>query len=136
MTRLGCSSAILKNKAEVLTLKVRPVAGGDEVPVAIAQDLLRRNRVYPIELAGRRFLVITSRQGANRVYALGSASVAFQSAAVDEGVVLDGDAGRWRVTESGLVAPGDTPVTLPRVTAQRAFWFGWRAQYPRTLLIR
>ena len=134
--QVSLTDRTLKNKAEVLTLKVRPVAGGDEVPVAIAQDLLRRNRVYPIELAGRRFLVITSRQGANRVYALGSASVAFQSAAVDEGVVLDGDAGRWRVTESGLVAPGDTPVTLPRVTAQRAFWFGWRAQYPRTLLIR
>lgn len=134
--QVSLTDRTLKNKAEVLTLKVRPVAGGGEVPVAIAQDLLRRNRVYLVEVAGRRLVVVTSRQGANRVYALGSSSAAFQSTVVDEGVVLDGEGRRWRVTESALVAPGDAAVTLPRVTAQRAFWFGWRAQYPQTLLVK
>ncbi len=134
--QVSLTDRTLKNKAEVLTLKLRPVAGGDEVPVAIAQDLLKRNRVYLTEVAGRRLVVVTSRQGANRVFALGSSSVAFQMTASDEGVVLDGEGGRWRVTESGLVAAGGPAVTLPRVTAQRAFWFGWRAQYPQTLLLK
>ncbi len=126
----------LKNKAEVLTLKVRPVAGGTEVPVAISQELLKRQRVYPLEVAGRRFVVTTSRQGANRVYALGSSSVAFQSATGDGEAVLDGDGKTWRITESGLVSPDDDLVQLPRVSAQRGFWFGWRAQYPQTLLLK
>jgi hypothetical protein len=38
------------------------------------------------------------------------------------------------VTEDGLVGPDGT--TLPRTSAQRAFWFGWRAQYPETVLVQ
>ena len=38
------------------------------------------------------------------------------------------------VAEEGLVGPDGT--TLPRASAQRAFWFGWRAQYPETLLVQ
>lgn len=126
----------LKNKAEVLTFRVRPV-GGTPQPVAIAQDLLRRTRVYPVEVAGRRFVVLTSRRGSNRVYALGSGSTAFQSSPAPDEVVLDGDGRRWRITEEALVPPEGTGQTaLPRVAAQRAFWFGWRAQYPDTLLVK
>ena len=46
-------------------------------------------------------------------------------------VTLLEDAG---VAEEGLVGPDGT--TLPRASAQRAFWFGWRAQYPETLLVQ
>lgn len=127
----------LKNKAEILTFRVRPVAGGVAQPVAIAQDLLRRTRVYPLEVDGRRFLVITSPRGSNRVYALGSATVAFQSSPASDEVVVDGDGRRWRITEEALVPPDGTGLgSLPRVAAQRAFWFGWRAQYPETLLLK
>jgi len=38
------------------------------------------------------------------------------------------------VTEDGLVGPDGT--TLPRTSAQHAFWFGWRAQYPETVLVQ
>jgi hypothetical protein len=124
----------LKNKAEVLTLKVRPAAGGEAIPVAIAQARLRRQRVYPLDVAGRRFLVVTSRQGANRVYALGTDDLAFQTARPDDLTVIDGTGRRWRLTEEALVSD-DGQQSLPRFTAQRAFWFGWRAQYPNTLLV-
>ena len=90
--------------------------------------------MYPFEAAGRRFLIVTSRRGANRVFALGSSDVAFQAATTASDVVRDGDGRDWRVTEDGLVGPDGT--TLPRTSAQRAFWFGWRAQYPETLLVR
>jgi len=125
----------LKNKAEVLTLRVRPSAGGEAVPVAIDERLLRRQPVYPLDIAGRRFVIVTSRGGANRVYALGSSDAAFQTSRPDDQTVIDGQGRRWRVTEDALVRSDDEAVRLPRVPAQRAFWFGWRAQYPATLLV-
>ena len=126
----------LKNKAEVLTLRVRPVAGGEAVPVAIAQALLRRTMVYHLEVAGRRLVVVTSRAGANRVYALGSSGVTFQTRRPDDRTAVDGNGRAWRVTEDELVGTDDGATRLPRVSAQRAFWFGWRAQFPETLLLR
>ncbi len=126
----------LKNKAEVLTLRVRTAAGGDAVPVAIDQRLLRRQPVYPLEVAGRRLVVVTSRAGANRVYALGSSDVAFQTRRPDDRAVIDGAGRAWRVTEEALVRDDDPGSVFPRVTAQRAFWFGWRAQFPATVLIK
>jgi Protein of unknown function (DUF3179) len=126
----------LKNKAEVLTFSVRPAAGGAAQPVAVAQDLLKRTRVYPLDIGGRRFVVVTSRQGANRLYALGSAAVAFQSAPRDDRTIVDGDGRPWTATEDALVGPAPEAQTLPRVPARRAFWFGWRAQFPDTALVK
>lgn len=123
----------LANKAEVLTFVVRP-PGGTPRPVAIAQSLLKKTRVYPLDVAGRRFVVVTSRQGANRVYALGSADVAFQSTVAKDGEVVDAGGRVWKVAEDALVGPASDE-RLPRVSAQRAFWFGWRAQYPETMLV-
>ncbi len=126
----------LKNKAEILTLRVRPAASTEAVPVAISQALLRRQPVYPLEVAGRRFLVVTSREGANRVYALGTSDVVFQSRRPDDQTVVDGSGRAWRVTEDALVSADGAGGPLPRVAAQRAFWFGWRAQFPDTLLLQ
>lgn len=37
-------------------------------PVAITADFLKRNPVYELTHAGKRYVVVTSRGGANRVY--------------------------------------------------------------------
>lgn len=42
---------------------------------------------------------------------------------------------RWQISEDALVGPTGTE-RLKRVSAQRAFWFGWHAQFPSTLLIK
>ena len=125
----------LKNKTEVLTLRVRPRRGGPPQPVAIAAPFLQRNRVFHFEIEGRRLVVITSARGANRVYDLGDRPVALQSIESDA-FVRDGDGGRWRVTEEALVTENGTAVRFARVAAARAFWFGWYAQYPDTQLIK
>lgn len=118
----------LKNKAEVVTLRV---ASDDEVtPVAIAVDVLKPRRVYPFSVGERRFVVLTSAKGANRVYAV-DAEVTFTG--MGDGVAIDAAGGRWRMTEEALVQEGGA-ARAPRVAAQRAFWFGWVAQYPQTLL--
>ena len=46
----------------------------------------------------------------------------------------DAKGGRWTVAADALV--GASGERLARVPARRAFWFGWIAQYPDTVLIR
>jgi hypothetical protein len=123
----------LRNKAEVLVMQVRPAAGGEAQPVAIAVDFLRRTPVFHFEVAGRRLLVVTSPKGANRVYALGGYDVLFQSRPVT-GNLVDTAGRTWRQGEDALTLT-DGSMTLPRFVAQRAFWFGWYAQYPETALL-
>jgi len=123
----------LRNKAEVLVMQVRPAAGGPAQPVAIVADYLKKTPVFHFEVAGRRLLALTSRQGANRVYSLGGNQVVFESQPA-AGVIRDTSGREWVQSEAAL-ALADGSVTLPRYVAQRAFWFGWYAQYPETLLI-
>jgi hypothetical protein len=132
--QVGQRDTRLKNKTEMLVLRVRPAAGGEAQPVAIVASFLRKNPVFHFEAAGRRLVVVTSRSGANRVYALGGHEVVFQSALPD-GTVVDASGGRWHLTEEALVREGPTAVRLPRFVAQRAFWFGWFAQFPATAVI-
>ncbi|HYE86455.1 MAG TPA: DUF3179 domain-containing protein, partial [Vicinamibacterales bacterium] len=123
----------LKNKAEVVVMRVRPVAGGDAQPVALSADFLKRTPVFHFEAAGRRFVAVTSRGGANRVYLLNQHQVAFESRPVAD-ALIDAAGRRWSVGEDALTL-ADGSISLPRFTAHRAFWFGWYAQYPQTLLL-
>ena len=122
----------LRNKDEVVVMQLADAAG-TRYPLAIAARFLRDNRVYQTEHAGHRLAVITSARGANRVYAAGAERFA---RLLGEGRVADAAGGVWRVTEDALVADGDPQRRLPRVAAQRAFWFGWYSQFPDTVLIR
>jgi hypothetical protein len=123
--------ARLKNKAEVLVMRLVSPGSATAVPVAISADFLRRRPVYHADLAGNRLVVLTSREGANRVYDAGSTT--FVRLDADRHVV--DDAGRtWQVTEDALLRADGS--RLKRVAAQRAFWFGWHAQFPSTLLIK
>jgi len=123
----------LKNKEEVLVMQVRPASGGEAQPVAMVASFLARTPVFHFEVAGRRLLAVTSPRGANRVYAMGGHTVVFQSRPVT-GDLVDTTGRSWRMTEEALTLT-DGSITLPRVVAQRAFWFGWYAQYPNTQLI-
>jgi hypothetical protein len=124
----------LKNKAEVLVMRIDS-GGGDEdrTPVAVAVERLKRNPVYHLSVGERRLVIVTSEAGANRVYDAGH--VRFVRRVGDE--VLEDDRGRrWRVTEQALVIQRGEGERRPRVPAHRAFWFGWHAQFPETVLIR
>jgi Protein of unknown function (DUF3179) len=118
----------LRNKAEVLAL-VFPEHSGETL--AIAQEFLLAHPLYRDRLGGLDFVVLTDRSGANRVYA--TEGVRFASWDQDRRVVA-ADGGVWRLSEAALEdAEGRR---LPRLPAQRAFWFGWFAQYPRTRLVK
>ena len=123
----------LKNKDEVLALLLDDSAEASRWrPLAITASFLDANRVFHHRFAGRNLVVVTSEQGANRVY--DSQEVHFERR-LDAGRIAD-EAGRsWRVTEEALVLDSDPSVLRVRVPAQRAFWFGWYAQFPDTELI-
>ena len=123
----------LPNKAEVVVFRARAAsAQGAPIPVALDAQFLKRHPVYSFTVGQDRYTVITSKGGANQVYRL-DADIPEQAA----GAVLRDRAGRtWRVTEDALLGQGDADGEGPRVSAQRAFWFGWYAQFPTTLLFK
>ena len=118
----------LKNKDEVFTVLL---AEHRDRPLAISADFLAANPVHHDAIEGTAFVVLTDPSGANRAYA--SEDVTFTG--------YDGDrsardrAGRtWTMSEQSLTAEDGR--TLPRIPAQRAFWFGWYAAFPHTRLVQ
>ena len=130
--------ARLPNKAEVLVVRstapldaASPAAAATP-PFAISANLLRDHPVFHTAVDGTNVVVITSTAGASRVYA----SESYRFAATDGNeTVRDAEGREWLVDEDFLAAMSDSDVRLPRLPAHRAFWFGWYAQHPDTVLI-
>lgn len=118
----------LANKAEIFGMVL------DHAPMdalALSADFLAANPLWTGELAGVRLVILTDASGANRAYR--ADGVQFTSWDRDR-TVRDADGGMWTLTEDRLTAPEGQ--TLPRLPAQRAFWFGWRAAFPDTRLVQ
>jgi len=136
MFQVSCTDNRLANKAEVLTF--RAVDGAAEgntwggVPIAIEASFLRNKPVFTFDAAGQRFTVVTSPGGANRVYRVSADFPAQRTV----NAIRDAQGRTWQVTEEALVAAHDPTQRFPRVPARRAFWFGWYAQHPETILIK
>ena len=130
MFEVPATDARLKNKAEVLVFRPELIAPG-AAPVAISIERLKRQPIFPFDVGTRRFVVVTSKDGANRMYERGAVTFATRE---PDGQLRDDAGRRWRVTSDALVSDGGE--RLPRVAAHRAFWFGWYAQHPDTILYR
>jgi hypothetical protein len=126
----------LPNKAEVLVLRSSASDAGDDnrtlPPFAIAARFLAEHPVYHVTVDGTDFVVLTDSSGANRVYATDGRR--FERLAGNDRVI-DEDGRAWVIGEVDLQAAFDERLRLPRVSAHRAFWFGWFAQHPDTVLI-
>lgn len=122
----------LNNKAEVLGVLV-PAVGGGRQAIAFAVAYLARARVHHETVEGRTLVVLTSRRGANRVFEIGPRRI---DAWVDDQTVRDVSGGQWRVTEDALLPLVGAGQPMRRVAAFRAFWFGWYAQFPDTILVK
>ncbi|MEM8946816.1 MAG: DUF3179 domain-containing protein [Planctomycetota bacterium] len=127
MFRVPFHDQRLKNKQQVLALRF------DSEPaeqLAIDTEFLQRNPVYHGQLGEQRFVVLTDRSGANRVYDPGKNRFVTWNLG-NEATGEDG--GAWQVTEAELAdGKGNS---CPRLPAHRAFWFGWHAAYPETALV-
>lgn len=136
MFRVPRPDTRLKNKDEILGILV-PAIGGGRQAFAFSVSYLSTRRIHHETVEGRRLVVLTSPEGANRVYEAGDLTI---RAWVDAQTVRDSVGRPWTVTEEALIprepATAAPPSTHPRVTAFRAFWFGWHAQFPETGLVK
>lgn len=117
----------LPNKAEVLTLRA-PGQAAD--PLAISVQFLATHRVYHDRVGTQAIVVLTDGSGANRVYESGSPALVSWDG---DATALDAAGQRWQVDEDRLRGPDGR--TRKRLSAHRAFWFGWYAAYPQTRLV-
>ena len=128
MFQVPVADTRLKNKDEVFTVRLDR---HPDRPLAIAAEFLALNPVHHDAIEGTAFVVLTDPSGANRAYA--SEEVTFSDYDGDRSVV-DSAGGRWTLEEHALT--GRDGRVLPRIPAQRAFWFGWYAAFPHTRLVR
>jgi hypothetical protein len=124
----------LRNKDQVLIVR-----SAETEPIAIAATFLNRNRIYQDRIGNTSFVVVTDASGANRVYE----SLGFTFRKTSDAKRLQSDSGvTWTVTEDALIADqatvtaGDTVDRLKRMSAHRAFWFGWFADHPDVRLVQ
>lgn len=114
----------LQNKDEILALR------DEDQQLAISAEFLQRNSVFHGSISEKKFVVLTDRSGANRVYASGEHSFVNW----DQDVQATDTLGNvWRVTSDALIHKA---IRLERLPAHRAFWFGWYSQFPETRLIQ
>jgi len=118
----------LKNKQEVLALRF---AGAPGQQLAIDTDFLNENPVYKDRIGLQKFVVFTDQSGANRVY--DTAEIDFVSYNGDS-AATDSDGNIWQLTEAAMIAPDGSQ--LGRLPYHRAFWFGWKATFPATRLVK
>ena len=123
----------LPNKAEVLVLPPQTLADGSGAPLAIAVSFLQSNPVFHLTDSNRNLVVVTSPEGANRGF---DAREVRLTGELENGRIIDNQGEVWSVTEEALVPDAALGERLPRIPAQRAFWFGWYAQFPETALIQ
>lgn len=119
----------LNNKQEVLALRF---AAAPNQQLAIDTDFLRQHPVYHNQIGRQKLVVFTDYSGANRVY--DPKSITFEKYD-GKNQVTDTNGQTWRVYEAFLLRESDQ-TRLPSLPYHRAFWFGWRAAFPETKLIK
>ena len=92
--------------------------------------LVATRGVIETEGRSRRVGSVTYTSGAEvRAYERGSETF---TPGPDENSVLDSQGRQWQITEEALLGPDGE--TAPRISGHLAYWFGWFAFYPETLL--
>ncbi len=117
----------LAKKADVLGLVF---AQHPDQPLAISSRFLVKNPLHHDRIGDVRFVVLTDRSGAHRVYETGDVVLTEWDRDV---TAVDEAGGKWTLAEDELRAADGR--TLPRLPSHNAFWFGWYAAYTHTRLV-
>ncbi len=117
----------LKNKEEVFA----PRLPGGHTPVALSTAFLSKNRVHSLKVGSTELVILTTPAGANRAYHAGDRT--FRAGSTPS-TIVDQDGRIWTADEDGLRSVGEK--VHPRVPGHRAFWFGWHAAFPDTILVK
>ena len=107
----------------------------NDVPKAYPLRILREEIISNDVLGELNLVLITDpASGAVRAYERGDR--VFQSMSRDEGIkeLLSQDGAKWEITEDALINKSQPSQRLSRLSGHMAFWFGWFAFYPETLV--
>ena len=134
-------SRLLDSKAQIYALRI------DGLPKAYPIDILTEEGVINDTLGETPVVVVAARgtldvTGISRYgpvsYTAGSEVRAYERGeetfrpGPDADTVLDSAGSPWRVTEDALIGPDGE--TAPRISGHLAYWFGWYAFFPNTLV--
>jgi len=118
----------LKYKQSILAIRLPEITTNS---IAISTRFLKKHSVYNGQLDTISFVVLTDTSGANRVYY--SDNIQFSTYNKND-KATDENGTVWYVHENQLVS--ETGRVLKRLHSFNAFWFGWKAAYPDTKLIK
>jgi len=119
----------LKNKDEILSIRLPE--GSDE-NYAISSKFLKKNPIYNTEIAGINLTVFTDKTGAHRVYK--TENIKFSTYDKGSSTVSDENGTTWKLTEEKMTS--ESGKVLDRFPTHNAFWFGYKAAFPDTKLIK
>ncbi len=134
--------ALLKTKAWVFGLRINgvpkayPLRGLVKEPVI--NDVLAGKQVVIVGTGGILTVEGTDRGAGKVAYSNGGEVRAYDRGentfrpAKQPGVLLDSGGRPWRITEDALVGPEGE--RAPRIAGHLAYWFGWFAFFPKTLV--
>ena len=117
----------LKNKDEILAIRLPDVT--DQV-LAISSALLKENTLYKTGLGGVDITVFTDRSGAHRAYA--TKDHVFKDYDRNR-TAIDSNGNLWKLEEDNMISEHEPQ--LRRIPTYNAFWFGFRAAFPDTILM-
>jgi hypothetical protein len=135
-------SQLLDTKARVYAMRI------GETPIAYPLDLLTTEQVVNDTVAGVNLVLIapegsvevagSSQRAGAFSYLAGGAVRAYErgdtgfALGADANTLVDSDGVEWHITEEALVSPSSP--SLPRLAGHLAYWFGWYAFFPNTLV--
>ena len=118
----------IKYKQSILAIRLPELSNES---IAISTKYLKKNPIYEGEIEGQSFVVLTDKSGANRVYF--SDNITFKT--YDKTItVVDENGELWTVFEDRLESKNGK--ILKRLHSFNACWFGWKAAYPNTTLVK
>ncbi len=119
----------LKNKQEILAIRLPDKT---EENIAISSKFLRKNHIYEGTINNQNFVVFTDKSGAHRVYF--SEGITFTSYD-QESAVIDTSGNSWSLEEDHMKNITSNKI-LKRLPTHNAFWFGYKAAFPKVKLIK
>ena len=118
----------LKNKQSILAVRLQAYPYD---PVAISTKFLNKKNIYRFRIKEVQLTVLTDASGGNRLFETEDVILKkYQGSAQ----LLDNQGELWTLYEDFL--ENEMGRRLERVPTFNAFWFGWKAAYPETKLIK
>ncbi len=119
----------LQNKQEILAIRLPNET--DEV-IAISSKYLKRKEIFQHQIGDKKFVVFTDKSGAHRAFFAKDHKFKEYD---EKSTITDDQGSTWKLYEN-YVENETSGERLERFQSFNAFWFGFKAAFPETKLIK